>query len=85
MAAMIKMVSAIPYGKHPGEKRKPIMAGSDLNGKCRCIIVKHAAANHSNQSTMRRSPLKSVNRKIYQNMYLAPHFFPAPLFQMTNI
>ena len=35
--------------------------------------------------TMRRSPLKSVNWTIYQNMYLAPHFFPAPLFQMTNI
>ena len=27
----------------------------------------------------------SVNRTIYQNVYLAPHFFPAPLFQMTNI
>lgn len=35
--------------------------------------------------TMRRSPLQSVNRTIYQNVYLAPHFFPAPLFQMTNI
>ena len=38
-----------------------------------------------NHCTMRRSPLQSVNRTIYQNVYLAPHFFPAPLFQMTNI
>ena len=37
------------------------------------------------QCTMRRSPLQSVNRKIYQNVYVAPHFFLAPLFQMTNI
>ena len=37
------------------------------------------------QCTMCRSPLQSVNRTIYQNVYLAPHFFPAPLFQMTNI
>ena len=35
--------------------------------------------------TMRRSPLQSVNRTIYQYGYLAPHFFLAPLFQMTNI
>ena len=37
------------------------------------------------QCTMRRPPLQSVNRTIYQNVYLAPHFFLAPLFQMTNI
>ena len=37
------------------------------------------------QCTMRRSPLQSVNRTIYQNVYLAPRFFPGPLFQMTNI
>ena len=35
--------------------------------------------------TMRLSPLQSVNRTIYQNVYLAIHFFSAPLFQMTNI
>ena len=35
--------------------------------------------------TMRRSLLQSVNRTMYQNVYLTPHFFPPPLFQMTNI
>ena len=34
---------------------------------------------------MRLKPLQSVNRIIYQNVYLTPHFYPPPLFQMTNI
>ena len=33
------------------------------------------------QCTMRRSPLQSVNRTIYQNVYLAPHFFLAQYFR----
>ena len=37
------------------------------------------------QCTMRLSPLQSVNRTIYQNVFRAPHFFPVPFFQMTNI
>ena len=35
--------------------------------------------------TMRLSPLQSVNRTIYQNVYLAPRFFFSSIFQMTNI
>ena len=41
--------------------------------------------SHFLQCTMRLSPLQSINRTIYQNVYLAPHFFPAKLFQLTNI
>ena len=33
------------------------------------------------QCTMRRSPLQSVNRTIYQNVYLAPHFFQLHYFR----
>ena len=36
------------------------------------------------ECTMRLSPLQSVNWTIYENVYLAIHSFPAPLFQMTN-
>ena len=59
----------------------PTMANANLRIAQQCKGFKALVkllffyVNVSNQSTMRLSPLQSVNRTIYQNVYLAPHFF----------
>ena len=57
------------------ENRQPLLFIGPKSVHCLALSV----------ITMRLSPLQSVNRTIYQNVYLAPHLFAAQFFQMTNI